>query len=86
MKRMRDRFDTVVASVNIVAHEEVICVRRLAADAEKLHKVVELTVDVAAYSHRTFHLVSTSYHFPTFGGCVEPNISCLWEASHLQNG
>ena len=56
MKRMRDRFDTVVASVNIVAHEEVICVRRLAADAEKLHKVVELTVYVAAYSHRAFHL------------------------------
>ena len=53
---MRDRFDAVVSSVDIVAHEKVICVRRLAANAEKLHKVVELTVHVAAYSHRAFHL------------------------------
>ena len=53
----RYRFDTVVASVDIVAHEEVICVWRLAANTEKLHKVVELTMYVAAYSHRTFHLI-----------------------------
>ena len=50
------RFDAVVSSVDIVAHEKVICVGRLAADAEKLHEVVELTVYVAAYSHRAFHL------------------------------
>ena len=53
---MRDRFDAVVSSVDIVAHEKVICVGGLAADAEKLHKVVELTVHVAAYGHRAFHL------------------------------
>ena len=52
-----DRFNTVVASVDIVAHEEVICVWRFPANSEKLHKVVELTVYVAAYSHRTFHLM-----------------------------
>ena len=58
MYRMEtDRFDTVVASVDIVAHEEVICVWRFPSNTEKLHKVVELTVYVAAYSHRTFHLM-----------------------------
>ena len=51
------RFDTVIASVDIVAHEEVICVWRLAANTEKVHKVVELTMYVAAYGHRTFHLM-----------------------------
>ena len=55
-RMMRDRFDAVVSSVDVVAHEKVICVGRLAADAEKLHEVVELTVYVAAYSHRAFHL------------------------------
>ena len=51
-----DRFDAVVSSVDIVAHEKIICVRRLAANAEKLHEVVELTVHVAANSYRAFHL------------------------------
>ena len=55
-RMMRDRFDAVVSSVDVVAHEKVICVGRLAADAEKLHEVVELAVYVAAYSHRAFHL------------------------------
>ena len=47
MQRMRDRFDTVVASVNIVAHEEIICVRALSTYLEKFHQVIELTMDIA---------------------------------------
>lgn len=30
-------------------HEQVICVWNIAADAEELHQVVELAVDIAAY-------------------------------------
>jgi hypothetical protein len=43
-----DGLDRVVASVYVIAHEEVICVRRVAAYAEELLQVVELAMDVAA--------------------------------------
>ena len=33
----------------ILTHEEIVCVRDVSANAEKLHEVVELAVDVAAY-------------------------------------
>ena len=53
---MRDRFDAVVSSVDIVAHEKVICVGRLSANSEKFHQVVELAVHVATHSYGAFHL------------------------------
>lgn len=40
--------DRVVATVHIVAHEQIVGVRRIAANAEQLHQVVELAVDVTA--------------------------------------
>lgn len=30
-------------------HEEILCIRRVAAHAEELHEVVELAVDITAY-------------------------------------
>ena len=30
-------------------HEQVVCVRHITTDAEQLHEVVELAVDVTAY-------------------------------------
>ena len=47
---------TVVASVNIVSHEEIIGVGALAADPEELHQVMKLTVHIATHCHRAFHL------------------------------
>lgn len=44
-----DRLDRVVASVDVIAHEEVIRVWGVAANAEQLGQVVELAVDVTAY-------------------------------------
>ena len=44
----------VVATVNVVPHEQVVGVGRLAADLEELHKVVELTVHIAANGYRAF--------------------------------
>lgn len=44
-----EAFERVEAAVDEVAHEEVVCVGDVTADAEQLHEVVELAVDVAAY-------------------------------------
>ena len=41
----------VVSSVNIVTHEEIVCIWELAADLEQLDQIVELTVNVAADCH-----------------------------------
>lgn len=38
--------DRVVAAIDVVTHEEVVGVGRVAADTEKLHEIVELTVDI----------------------------------------
>ena len=57
-KRDQNRFDAVVAPVDIVAHEKVICVGRLPANSEKFHQVVELAVHVAANSYGAFHLMA----------------------------
>jgi len=48
----------VVATIDIVAHEQVVGVGRLSADLEQLHEVVELAVDVAANCHRTLHFLN----------------------------
>lgn len=47
----------IVASVHIVAHEQVVGVGGLPSNLEKLHEVVELAVDIAAYSDGTSHLL-----------------------------
>jgi len=43
-----DCLDRVVASVDVVAHEEVVVIWQLSADLEELFKIVELTMDVTA--------------------------------------
>lgn len=50
----RHCLNRVVATVNIVPHEQVVGVGRLAADLEELHEVVELTVHIAANGYRAF--------------------------------
>ena len=51
-----DSLHTVVSSVHIISHEEIIGVGTLPSDPEQLHEVVELTVYIATHCHRTFHL------------------------------
>lgn len=51
-----DGLNRVVASVDVVTHEQVVGVWGLAAEAEQLLQVMELTVDVAANRHRRFYL------------------------------
>ena len=47
----------VVASVNIVSHEEVVCVWRLPPNLKQLHQVMKLAVDISTDCHRTPHLL-----------------------------
>ena len=56
-----DSFDRVVAAVDIVAHEQVVGVRRFAADSEELDQVVELTVNVSADGDRAFYLLDVGF-------------------------
>ena len=47
-QQQQECFNRVVASIDEVAHEEVVGVGALAADLEELHQVLELTVNIAA--------------------------------------
>ena len=51
-----DRVHTVVSSINIISHEEIIGVGTLPSDPEQLHQVMKLTMNIATDRHRTFHL------------------------------
>ena len=62
-----DRLHAVVAPVHVVPHEEVVGVRGLAADAEQLHQVVELTMHIPADCYWTFHLNNKDIMIPNHG-------------------
>jgi len=47
----------VVASVDVVAHEEVVLVGQTASNAEELYQIMELAVDVAANGDGRSHLL-----------------------------
>jgi hypothetical protein len=44
----RDGFDTVIASIDVIAHEQVIGIRSRSTDAKEFHEIVPLSVNVAA--------------------------------------
>ena len=45
----RDGLNRIIATVNIVAHEKIVCVGEIASDLKELLEVVELAVDVSAH-------------------------------------
>ena len=51
-----DSLHTVVSSVHIISHEEIIGVGTLPSDPEELHQVMKLAVNIPTHRHRTFHL------------------------------
>ena len=51
-----DGLHTVVTSVHVISHEEIVCVGALPADPEQLHQVMKLAVNIATDCHRTLHL------------------------------
>ena len=52
-----DGLDGVVATIDVVTHEQVVGVGRLSANLEQLAQVVELAMDVTADRHRRTHLL-----------------------------
>eukprot|EP00418_Pyrodinium_bahamense_P010375 CAMPEP_0179122682 /NCGR_PEP_ID=MMETSP0796-20121207/57909_1 /TAXON_ID=73915 /ORGANISM="Pyrodinium bahamense, Strain pbaha01" /LENGTH=143 /DNA_ID=CAMNT_0020821307 /DNA_START=559 /DNA_END=990 /DNA_ORIENTATION=+ len=50
-----DTFHREVATVHVIPQEEVVRVRWETPDAEELHQVMELSMDVPGYCHGTSH-------------------------------
>lgn len=55
--KQADGLDRVIASVNIVPHEEVVCVRAVPSYSEQLQEVLKLPMDVATDSHWALHML-----------------------------
>ena len=55
--KQSDGLDTIIPAIDVIAHEQVVCVGRLTTDLEELKQIVELAVDIAADSHRHAHLL-----------------------------
>ena len=51
----RDGLDGVISTIDVVSHEEVVGLRRLAADLKELAKIMELPVDITADGHWRGH-------------------------------
>jgi len=47
------RFHRVIPSVDVVSHEQIVGIRRLASDAEEFHQIVELAVNISAHGDGT---------------------------------
>lgn len=47
-----DSFYTVVSSVNVVTHKQVIGVRRWTANSEEFFEIMELPMDISTNSYR----------------------------------
>ena len=56
----------VVATIDVVTHEEVVSVRGLSSDLEQLAQVVELSVDVTADGHGGAHLLHVRLVYQNF--------------------
>lgn len=48
-------FHRVVTTIDVVSHEEVVGIRRLASNSEQLDEVIPLAMDVAAHRHWAAH-------------------------------
>lgn len=53
---MRSHLDTEVASIHVVAEEQISCLCGVSADLEQLHEIVILAMDVPADGNGSIHL------------------------------
>lgn len=51
----RDGLNGVVSTVDVISHEEVVGIRRLASNSEQLDQVVPLAMNITANGHRAVH-------------------------------
>ena len=76
--KVGDRLNAVVASVHVVAHEEVVVIGQLATNVEKLFQIIELTVDVAANGHGCAHLGNIAFARQDFFGIRAQLFHCVF--------
>lgn len=50
-----DTLDAVIASVNVVTHKQIVCVRRMTSYTKQLEQVMELAMDIAHNGDRRSH-------------------------------
>lgn len=51
----RDGLNGIVSTVDVISHEEVVGIRRLASNSEQLDQVVPLSMNITANGHRAMH-------------------------------
>merc|ERR1719309_600148 len=51
----------MVASVNIVPHENVIGIRRWTSTSEEFFKIVKLSMNISTHSHRCGHRLDIGF-------------------------
>jgi len=61
--------DRVVTAIDVVTHEEIVRVGRVAADAEELHEIVELTVNITTDGDGAAHRLDV--------GLFHQDLACL---------
>lgn len=59
----------VVSTIDVVAHEQIVCIGRASAYPKQFHQVVKLTVNIAAYCHRAFDFLNIWF--------LSQNLLCL---------
>ena len=66
-QQQQERLNAVEASVNKVAHKQIVCVRNVSADFEEFFEVIKLAMDVTTHlQHTHTHTISmTSCHYHT---------------------
>lgn len=62
-------FNAIVATIDVIAHEQIVCVGQVSTDAEQLDQIVKLAVDVAANCDWAAHGLHV--------GLAYKNLSCL---------
>uniref|UniRef100_A0A182TQU7 Uncharacterized protein n=1 Tax=Anopheles melas TaxID=34690 RepID=A0A182TQU7_9DIPT len=50
-------FYRIIATIDVIAHEQIVSVRRSSTYPKQLHQVVELSMNVSTYCNRAFYLL-----------------------------
>jgi len=73
-----ETLDRVLATVHLVAHEEVVGLGNLPADLEQFDQVVELAVHVATHHHRCVHGLHVAFLVKDFLAFVTQSLHILF--------
>jgi len=65
-----DGLYAIVSTIYIVAHEEIVCIGGIAANAKQLREIVELSMDITAYCHWTADRLNIGFLHEHLAGLV----------------